>query len=122
MNVHVMRGSPAELKYRSLGGVVDLEPKQIAAGIAPTPAHDLLFHGGKTIANLTFTNYYVGEKAWNIQDIKNIDAALEDGPAPQQCNGAILCSSSDIDICAVNRATRRGPRHNDPRGCREPRQ
>ena len=77
MNVHVMRGSPAELKYRSLAGVADLEPAQIAPGIAPTPTHDLLYHGGKTIQDLTFTNYYVGEKAWNIRDIKNIDAALD---------------------------------------------
>jgi len=52
MNIVVKRGSHAEDKYRALGGVLNLEPEQIASGIAPTPTHDLLYHGGKTIPNL----------------------------------------------------------------------
>ena len=30
------------------------------AGLPPSPDHDLVFRGGKTIANLVFTNFYVG--------------------------------------------------------------
>lgn len=76
MNVYVRRGSPAEDKYRALGGVPNLEPEQRVPGIPPTPAHDLLFHGGKTILELTFTNFYVGGDAWQQSDMESIDRAL----------------------------------------------
>jgi hypothetical protein len=33
-------------------------PSDIAPGIQPSPGHDLIFHGGKTIANLNFFNFY----------------------------------------------------------------
>jgi hypothetical protein len=80
MNVHVMRGSPAEYKYRVRGGVPDLEPEVLAPGIPPTPAHDLLYHGGRTIPALTFVNFYVAGSAWKASDIHNIDAALKAVP------------------------------------------
>ncbi|MGC2197975.1 MAG: hypothetical protein WA628_25110 [Terriglobales bacterium] len=52
-------------------------PEAIAPGIAPTPAHDLIFHGGHTIADLVFTNFYVGgAAAWKTSDIQNIDKGL----------------------------------------------
>jgi hypothetical protein len=76
LNIFVKRGSHAEDKYRALGGVMNLEPEQIAPGIAPTPAHDLLYHGGKTIPSLVFMNFYVGGDAWQHSDIQNIDTAL----------------------------------------------
>jgi hypothetical protein len=76
MNIVARRGSHAEDKYRALGGVLNLEPEQIAPGIAPTPAHDLLYHGGKTIPSLAFTNFYIGGDAWNNSDVQNIDTAL----------------------------------------------
>ncbi len=76
MNIYIRRGSRAEDKYRAHGGVPGLEPEQIVPGIPPTPKHDLLFHGGKTISNLTFTNFYVGGEAWQQSDVQNIDRAL----------------------------------------------
>ena len=76
MNIVARRGSHAEDKYRALGGVLHLEPEQLAPGLPPTPTHDLLYHGGKTIPNLVFTNFYVGGDAWNHGDIQNIDTAL----------------------------------------------
>ena len=76
MNIYVRRGSRAEEKYRAFGGVPGLEPEQRVPGIPSTPAHDLLFHGGRTIPDLTFTSFYVGADAWQHSDIQNIDRAL----------------------------------------------
>ena len=68
MNIYVRRGSRAEEKYRAFGGVPGLEPEQRVPGIPSTPAHDLLFHGGRTIPDLTFTSFYVGGDAWQHSD------------------------------------------------------
>ena len=76
MNIYVRRGSRAEEKYRAVGGVPGLEPEQRVPGIPSTPAHDLLFHGGRTIPDLTFASFYVGADAWQHSDIQNIDRAL----------------------------------------------
>jgi hypothetical protein len=76
MNVHVRRGSRAEDKYRAMAGIADFVPEQLAPGIPPTPAHDLIFHGGRTILNLAYTNLYVGGDSWAQSDITNIDGAL----------------------------------------------
>lgn len=74
LNVSFRRGSPAERVFRQRAGLpVD---EAIAAGLKPTPSHDLHFHGGKTIANLHFENYYVGADTWPASDITNIDASL----------------------------------------------
>src|SRR6201993_1275395 len=52
-------------------------PEALAPGLPPTPAHDLIFHGGHTIADLVFTNFYIGGvSAWKASDIQNIDKAL----------------------------------------------
>jgi hypothetical protein len=89
MNIVVRRGSRAEDKYRTFGGVHGLEPEQIAPGIAPTPAHDLLYHGGKTIPGLVFTNFYVGGDAWQQSDIQNIDNALAAAMTDPQLNNVM---------------------------------
>jgi hypothetical protein len=93
MNVHVGRGTRAESKYRRLAGVPDLEPEQLAPGIAPTPAHDLLYHGGKTIPKLVYTNFYVGGGAWTASDMKNIDQALSAAMAEPTLNNVAISSS-----------------------------
>ncbi len=74
LNVSFRRGSSAERVFRRRAGLpVD---EVIAPGLKATPSHDLHFHGGKTIANLHFMNFYVGSGAWPAPDITHIDAAL----------------------------------------------
>jgi hypothetical protein len=89
MNIQVRRGSRAEDKYFALGGIPEFKPEAIAPGIAPTPAHDLLYHGGRTIANLTFCNFYVAGDAWQSSDIKNIDQALAAAMAEPRLNNVM---------------------------------
>jgi hypothetical protein len=74
LNVSFRRGSPAERIFRKRVGLPTDEV--LAPGLRRTPAHDLHFHGGKTIANLRFRNHYVGGDAWAADDIAKIDAAL----------------------------------------------
>ena len=74
LNVSFRHGSPAERTFRNRAGLPGIEV--LAPGEKPSPAHDLHFHGGKTIPNLRFFNYYVGSDAWPIGDITNIDQSL----------------------------------------------
>ena len=75
LRVFVGHGTKAEKGFLSRMSMPS--PEVIAPGIPPTPAHDLIFHGGHTIADLVFTNFYVGGAgAWKASDIQNIDKAL----------------------------------------------
>jgi len=77
MNVHVRHGSRAEKRYRARADRPLKEPAAIAPGISPTPAHDLRFRGGKVLADLTFTNFYLGgAAAWTASDVQSVDRAL----------------------------------------------
>jgi len=94
MNVVVKRGSLAEAKHRSFAQVkmgTIAEPGALANGIPRTPDHDLVFHGGKTIPDLTFTNLYVGgQESWNEADVKNIDRALAAIMSDRRLNNVIV--------------------------------
>lgn len=59
----------------------------IASGLSPSPDHDLINHGGKTISDLTFTNFYVG--VWNDLDISSIDLALAAAMTDTHLNNVI---------------------------------
>ena len=75
LRVFVGPGTKAEKAFHARKSMP--RPEAIAPGIPPTPAHDLIFHGGHTIADLVFTNFYVGgTAAWKASDIENIDKAL----------------------------------------------
>ena len=56
MNVFVAPKSRADISIRARVAM----PADIAPGIPPSPDHDLMFNGGKRIANLNFFNFYVG--------------------------------------------------------------
>ena len=64
-------------------------PAALAPGLKSSPAHDLHFHGGRTIANLHFKNYYVGADAWPAADIVNIDGHLASAMADVNLNNVM---------------------------------
>ncbi len=84
----VAPGSPAEIALLRRWGIED---RAIAKGVRPSPAHDLIYHGGKTIQNLTFTNLYVGgASAWSQNDIQNIDSALAAAMSDVDLNNVMM--------------------------------
>jgi hypothetical protein len=75
LRVFVGHGTKAEKGFRSRMSMP--EPEAIAPGVPPSPSHDLIFHGGHTIQDLVFTNFYVGgSAAWKASDMQSIDKAL----------------------------------------------
>jgi hypothetical protein len=56
---------------------VQARATELAPGFEAEEGLDLTFHGGKTIADLTYTNIYLGgESEWSRSDVDNIDGAL----------------------------------------------
>ena len=75
-------------RSRTIGGLTPLNvasmnrspfhSADIAVGFPPSPAEDLVYHGGKTIPALVYTNLYIGgAAAWPGSDQANIDHALD---------------------------------------------
>jgi hypothetical protein len=61
----------------------------VEGGLPETPEHDLLFHGGKIIPDLTYTNFYVSESSWTQSDRDNIDKALEGAMTDERLNNVM---------------------------------
>ncbi len=90
MNVHVAKGSVAERIVRARSGL-SIEPEVRVPGMPSTPKHDLHYHRGKTIQNLTFTNFYVGDSnSWNPNDLQSIDQALSAAMSDQSLNNVMM--------------------------------
>ncbi len=93
LNVIVAPGSPAEASARAQVGTPPRPsefPSVIAPGISPSPDHDLVFNGGKTITDLIFTNLYVGgAQAWQTADIQQIDRALSSAMSDVRLNNVM---------------------------------
>ncbi len=88
LRVFVGPGTKAEKGFHARMSMPS--PEVIAPGIPPTPAHDLIFHGGHTIADLAFTNFYVGGAgAWKTSDLQNIDKALAAAMSEQDLNNVM---------------------------------
>lgn len=85
MRIQVRAGSLAEQKHYARAsdasrrrGDVWASPAALAPGIAPAPAADLIFRGGKTVPAMEFQNVYVGGKAsWTEADVTSIDQAID---------------------------------------------
>jgi hypothetical protein len=86
LRVYLRPKSAAESGFRARA----VMPEARAPGLPSTPAHDLISHGGKTIADLQFANYYVGGAgAWNNNDIQSIDQALAAAMSDQHLNNVM---------------------------------
>jgi hypothetical protein len=96
------RASYAEDKYRAVGGVHGLKPEQIESGIASTPAHDLIFHDGKIIPTMTFTNCYVGGDASQQDNILNLDKAAARAMTEQKPNNQITFARGRFAFIAIS--------------------
>jgi len=94
LNIVTAKGSGAERFFRERGGlpgVEEIEPEAIAPGARRSPRHDLRFHGGKIIPDLTYTNFYVGgSSSWLQSDIQNIDQALSAGMSDPHLNNVMV--------------------------------
>jgi hypothetical protein len=89
MNVFVAPRSQAEASIRGVLAIP--RPEDLAPGLQPTPDHDLVFNGGKTIANLNFANFYVGDVgSWQASDMQSIDAALSAAMSDQDLNNVMV--------------------------------
>lgn|GEM_PF-5125490 len=58
IHANVRPNSVAETNY--IQAKTRTENRAIIAGVSPHPEYDLVFQGGATITNLTFTNFYLG--------------------------------------------------------------
>ncbi len=88
MRVFVGHRSKAEKGFRNR--VLMPTPAELAPGLPATPDHDLIYNGGKTIADLVFTNFYVGgSNAWDSSDIQSIDKALAAAMSDQRLNNVM---------------------------------
>src|SRR5947209_5835292 len=88
MRVVIHVGSEAAARYTRSAGV---NPDALAPGFPPSPADDLINHGGKTITDLKFANFYVaGETAWSASDTQNIDRALNAAMSDRKLNNVMM--------------------------------
>ncbi len=88
LNVSFRHGSTAEKAFRSQAGIPLRE--EIAPGIQPSRPHDLIFHGGKTIKDLDFANFYVGADAWPMGEMTDIDRALAAAMSDTNLNNVMV--------------------------------
>ncbi len=89
MKVFVRPNSAAERGFYSRA--VMPKPEALAPGLPPTPEHNLIFHGGKTIANLSYANFYVGGAgAWDPNDIQSVDTSLAAAMSDQNLNNVMV--------------------------------
>ena len=96
MRVVIRAGSEAAKQYTRKAGI---DPQALAPGFGPTPAQDLINHGGKIIRDLKFANFYVaGETSWRASDIQKHRPRAERRhvrPEPEQRDRPVLQQSSD---------------------------
>ena len=77
MNIYVAQNSSAERVFRAYAGIPGLESEVRVPSLPANPEHDLLIHGGQTISDLAFHNFYVGgNPSWKDSDVRSIDQAL----------------------------------------------
>jgi hypothetical protein len=87
MRIVTAPGSKAETKARGEAAIL---PAALAPGFPSTPKHDLIFHGGRTLAQMSFFDFFVGgAAAWAASDITNINNALQAAMSDQHLNNVV---------------------------------
>ncbi len=93
MRIQARKGSEAEKRYfdhSALPGTKFPSPKAIAPGVSPAPLSDLLFHGGKTLAQMEYQNIYLGqEKDWKQSDIDSIEQGIRLATQDRRMNNVL---------------------------------
>ena len=98
MNVYVTSDSDAGRAYEKTRGL-PIDPNALAPGLPKTPAEDLVFHGGKTIHDLHFVNFYLGGKSsWDLEEVKSIDQAIDGAMSDRQLNNVMTQYFDDDNI------------------------
>jgi hypothetical protein len=87
LNVVLRHGSSAEKAFQVQAGLAS--PEAIVPGLPPTPQHDLVNHGGKTIPILHYVNFYLGGDAWAGADMARIDRALAEAMTDARLSGIV---------------------------------
>ena len=109
MNVQVKKGSYAEKYYRGIAGLPGrdaMRPFEIVPGVRASRAHDLIFHGGKTVPNMEYTNFFVGGKqSWKPKDITRVDDALFRAMTHPDLNN-VMAQYFEDDISCVFRPSK----------------
>lgn len=101
MNVFVAKGSRAETRFRKSAGL-PIDPRSLAPGFTATPGHDLINHGGKTIHDLNFANFYIGgADSWNKDEVKSIDNSLASAMSDRPLNNVMAQYFLDDNITSV---------------------
>jgi hypothetical protein len=90
MKVYVKSGSKAEKLRNPRLLRAAPRPEELAPGFAPTPEHDLKFRGGRTIAQLSYLNFFVGGAgSWMQSDVDSINQALAGAMTDAPLNNVI---------------------------------
>jgi hypothetical protein len=90
MNIVTLQSTDAEAKYRIRAGASMTSKRALAPGLHATPAHDLVFNGGRTLPALGYRNFYLGGHAsWKASDIRNINRALAAAMNDQGLNNVL---------------------------------
>jgi hypothetical protein len=80
MRIQVAPGSEAEYRhYRAVARRTDqnIEREALAPGVSASPKDDLIFRGGKTLAQMGFQNIYLGRSSdFASGDVQSIDDAI----------------------------------------------
>lgn len=91
LNIFVRPGSAAESKIHRKAGLLfhRVGGEARVAGISATPAHDLVYRGGRTIPQLAYANFYVAGPGWDAGDVQNIDRALAAAMSDARLNNVL---------------------------------
>ena len=100
----VAGGSPSADQMHESAGLPGRMPSfgERVPGVQSTPAEDLKFRGGHTIADLQFVNLYVGgDESWSKSDIQQIDSAIAAAMADRNLNNVMMQYFNNRPITSV---------------------